>query len=575
MSTAADDDSMPSLAPTRGLSAVLDWAVVSHRRAAALLFAFCLLAFLPGFFQVPPVDRDEARFAQSSKQMIESGEYVDIHFQDEVRYKKPVGIYWLQVAAVKAGEALGVPDARTTIWLYRLPSLFGATGAVLLTYWAALAFVSRRAALLSALMMASCVLLGVESRLAKTDAMLLFTSVAAMGAMARVYLARRRHPDTPATWREPAILWTAAAAGFMLKGPLIIMFMALAALTLSILDRSARWLGALRPFTGIVWMLLLVLPWFVAIVAKSGTEFFTDAVGHDMLAKVTSGQEAHGAPPGLYFLLFWITFWPGSILAGLAAPVVWKARREPGARFLLAWLVPSWIVFEIVITKLPHYVLPLYPAIAILIAGILDQGALYRKRWLTRGTVGWFLFPAVIAILVPAGFLFVDRDLGLLAWPSAAAAVILGLFAWWLYEVDGAERSLLRGMLAAICMSATVYAIFFPSLPALFPSELLAEKVKATGCAAPHVASTYDYQEPSLVFLLGTDTRFTDGAGAAEFLAEGACHFAMIDPRSERAFVQRADRIGLHYALLQRVNGYNISIGKPVSLTIFRSMASP
>src|SRR5674476_810452 len=138
--------------------------------AAALLVVFSLIAFLPGFFQIPPVDRDEARFAQATKQMVESGEYVDIRFQDEVRYKKPVGIYWLQAAALKAGEALGVPNARTTIWLYRLPSLFGAIGAVLLTYWAALAFVARRTALLAALMMASSVLLGVEARLAKTDA---------------------------------------------------------------------------------------------------------------------------------------------------------------------------------------------------------------------------------------------------------------------------------------------------------------------------------------------------------------------------------------------------------------------
>ena len=86
-------------------------------------------------------------------------------------------------------------EARTTIWLYRLPSLFGATGAVLLTYWAALAFVGRRAALLAALMMASSILLGVEARLAKTDAMLLLTCVAAMGAMARIYLAQRRAPE--------------------------------------------------------------------------------------------------------------------------------------------------------------------------------------------------------------------------------------------------------------------------------------------------------------------------------------------------------------------------------------------
>ncbi|MET0873790.1 MAG: glycosyl transferase, partial [Pseudolabrys sp.] len=96
--------------------------MVSLRRAVVLLLLFSLLAFLPGFFQIPPVDRDEARFAQATKQMLETGEYVDIRFQNEVRYKKPVGIYWLQAAAVKAGEALGVPRPRATIWLYRLPS---------------------------------------------------------------------------------------------------------------------------------------------------------------------------------------------------------------------------------------------------------------------------------------------------------------------------------------------------------------------------------------------------------------------------------------------------------------------
>ena len=189
------DEARPSIAPARGLAAPLDYATGSHRRAAVLLVAFSLLAFLPGFFQIPPVDRDEARFAQATKQMLETHEYVDIRFQNEVRYKKPVGIYWLQAAAVKAGEVLGVPQARTTIWLYRLPSLAGAIFAVLLTYWAALAFVARRGALVAALMMASSVLLGVEARLAKTDAMLLFTSVAAMGAMARIYLASQRTPE--------------------------------------------------------------------------------------------------------------------------------------------------------------------------------------------------------------------------------------------------------------------------------------------------------------------------------------------------------------------------------------------
>jgi 4-amino-4-deoxy-L-arabinose transferase-like glycosyltransferase len=574
MSTTADD-ARPTIAPARGLAAVLDYAADSHRRAAALLVVFSLIAFLPGFFQIPPVDRDEARFAQATKQMLERGEYVDIRFQDEVRYKKPVGIYWLQVMAVKAGEALGIPHARTTIWLYRLPSLAGAIGAVLMTYWAALAFVGRRTALVAALMMASSILLGVEARLAKTDAMLLFASVAAMGAMARIYLSVRRALDAPVGWTMPAILWTALAGGVLLKGPLILMFVVLAAVALSIADRSGRWIWSLRPLAGLAWLIVLVLPWFVAIIAKSGDSFFVQAIGEDMLAKVISGQETHGAPPGYYFLLFWVTFWPGSFLAGLAAPMIWKARREPGAQFLLAWLVPSWLVFEAVMTKLPHYVLPLYPAIAILIAGILERGALVKTRWIVRGTVGWFLFPGAIAILVVVGFIAIGRDLGIVAWPFAAAAVIFGLFAWWLYDVDGAERSLLRGMISSVFIAVAVYAVAFPSLPALFPSALIADELQTTDCEQPHVASTYAYQEPSLVFLLGTETRFTDGAGAAEFLRTGPCHFALVDARSERSFVQRADSIGLRYALSQRIDGYNISIGRPVALTVFRSMVTP
>lgn len=393
--------------------------------------------------------------------------------------------------------------------------------------------------------------------------------------MARIYLAQRHQPPTMTGWREPAIFWTAMAAGVLIKGPLIVMFVVLTALTVSILDRSARWMLALRPAAGLLWMLVLVLPWFVAIVAKSGAAFFSDAVGHDMLAKVASGQEAHGAPPGYYLLLFFITFWPGAVLAGLAAPRVWQARREPGAQFLLAWLVPSWIVFEVVMTKLPHYVLPLYPAIAILIAGILEHGGLIKNRWIVRGTVGWFLMPGLIAVAVAAAFIYFGRDLGLIAWPFAALAVVFGLFAWWLYDVDGAERSLLRGMMASVFVAIAVYAVTFPSLPTLFPSALIADDLSASGCEELQVASTGYYQEPSLVFLLGTKTRFTDGAGAAQFLNQGSCHFALIDARSERNFVQRADAIGLHYALVERVEGFNISIGRPVALAVFRSTAAP
>jgi 4-amino-4-deoxy-L-arabinose transferase-like glycosyltransferase len=555
--------------PGSRLVQVIDFVTASHVRAIAFLMVCGALFFLPGFFGIPPVDRDEARFAQATKQMVETGDFVDIRFQDDVRYKKPVGIYWMQAAAVKTMKALGLPRAEVRIWVYRLPSLFGAIGAVLLTYWAALAFVTRRAAVLAALMMCSCVLLSAEARLAKTDAMLLLTVVAAMGALARVYLSWQRgeDPEHP-PWSWPVIFWTALAGGILLKGPLILMFAGLTIVMLAILDRNASWLWRLRPLWGLMWLLVLVLPWFIAIYWRAGNAFFTDSVGGDMLSKLAA-QESHGAPPGLHLLLFWITFWPGAPLAGMAVPAIWRARREPGAQFLLAWLVPSWIVFELVLTKLPHYVLPLYPAIAILTAGALERRVLSRS-WLTKGAAWWFAVPALAAILAVVGAIMLARQPVFLSWPLFAAAMIFGLFAWWLYEDGRAERSLLNAIAGGLFLAFAVYGVVLPKLHALFPSAEIAHQLRYAVCVKPKLASA-GFDEPSLVFMTDTETLLTDGSGAADFLSQGSCRFALVEQRSERTFAQRAEAIGLRYNVALRIEGYNISRGKPVSIAIYRS----
>jgi len=556
--------------PGSRLAGVIDVVALSHVRAVAFLLFCAMLLFLPGFFGIPPIDRDEARFAQATKQMVESGDFVDIRFQDDVRYKKPVGVYWLQAAAVETASALGLPRPQARIWLYRIPSLIGATGAVLLTSWTALAFVTRRGAILAGLIMCSSVLLVAEARLAKTDAMLLFTVVAAMGALARVYLSWQRgeDPEHP-PWTWPAIFWTALAGGILLKGPLILMFVGLTIVTLAILDRNASWLWRLRPVWGLMWLLVLVLPWFVLIFWRAGETFFTDSVGGDMLAKFV-GQESHGAPPGLYLLLFWVTFWPGAPLAGMAAPAVWRARREPGAQYLLAWLIPSWIVFELVLTKLPHYVLPLYPAIAILTVGALERSVLSRSSWLIRGAAWWFVVPAGASVLAIVGAITLTRHPVFFAWPVVAAALIVGLFAWWLYEDNHAERSLLNAVVSAIFLTFAIYGVVVPGLARLFPSVEIARALRNVACVGPKAASA-GFNEPSLVFMTDTSTLLTDGSGAADFLGQGSCRFALVESRSERNFVARAEAIGLRYNVATRIDGYNISQGKAVSIAIFRS----
>jgi 4-amino-4-deoxy-L-arabinose transferase-like glycosyltransferase len=573
MAVAADQERRPK-ASRRSLTAIVDFAVGSHARAIAVLLIACLVSFLPGFFSTPPIDRDEARFAQATKQMVESGDYVDIRFQDEVRYKKPVGIYWLQAAVVKAASALGFKGASSTIWLYRIPSLIGATGAVLLTYWAALAFVSRRAAVLAGLMMASCVLLGVERLLAKTDAMLLLATVAAMGALARAYLPEEREKLAPPdAWTLAAVFWTAIAVGVLLKGPLIVMIVGLTIVALAVVDRSCRWLWTLKPLPGIAWLAILVLPWFLAIIGRSGETFFAESVGQDLASKLFAGQESHGAPPGSYFLLFWFTFWPGSTLAALATPAVWAARREPKTKFLLAWLVPSWIVFELVVTKLPHYVLPLYPAIAILIAGVVDARALSRRPFLVWGTIWWFVLPMVSGLAGIVALAVIGRQFGLLVWPLIGAATVMGFLAWRFYEVDGAEHSLLRGAAAAILTGIAMFALILPALTQLFPSPQLVRILRDSRCAEPQAAAV-GYQEPSLVFLAGTATRLTDSAGAAEFLRGGECRFAFIEARQERSFAQRAEAIGLRYTSGPRIEAINISTGQPITIAVFRSVGT-
>ncbi len=557
--------------PGSGLVRVIDFAVASHTRAVLLLIVAGLLFFLPGFFNIPPVDRDEARFAQATKQMVESGDFVDIRFQDEVRYKKPVGIYWAQAAVVETASKLGLPRAQVRIWLYRVPSLIGAIGAVLLTYWTALAFVTRRGALLAGLLMCSSILLGVEARLAKTDAMLLLTTTAVMGAMARAYLSWQRGDDNPnPSWKLAFIFWTAMAGGILLKGPLILMFVALTVVTLAILDRSAAWLWRLRPVWGLMWTLVLVLPWFILIFLKAGDTFFADSLGSDMLNKVARAQESHGAPPGLYLLLFWVTFWPGATLAGLAVPAVWRARREPGAQFLLAWLLPAWIIFEIVITKLPHYVLPLYPAIAILIIGALERKVLSQGAWIVRGTAWWFVLPLIIAVASIIGAISLLRQPEFLAWPFGAGALIFGLFAWWMYDDYRAERSLLNGVGASWFLAVCIYGVVLPSLTPVFPSVQVARALRSVQCVGPAAAAA-GFHEPSLVFMVGTQTILTNGSGAADFLLQGSCRFALVEWREERAFAQRAETIGLRYDVATRIDGYNISTGKAISIAIFRS----
>ncbi len=558
-------------------------AVLARIGAVPFLVIVALVMLLPGFFTLPPMDRDEPRFAQASKQMLETSDFVAIRFGDEARNKKPVGIHWLQAATVGTADLLHVPNARQQIWIYRVPSLLGAILAVLLTYWAALPLVEPRSALMAAALFAATPLLGVEGRLATTDAVLAATVTAAMGALVRIYLAddslRRRLFGTA------IVFWAALGIGILIKGPINPLIAGLAAAVLSLRQHSAHWLRALRPLPGLALCLLIVLPWFVLILLKTNGTFFTDAVGHDLLGKVAGGQEMHGAPPGFYLATFWLAAWPVAPFVALAVPSLWRNWRDPKIVFLLAWCVPFWLILEGVVTKLVHYPLPLYPALAVLAVLGIERAA--RAGRLYGPASGWVLFillgscPTVVLALVFAGQ---DRLWSLNAAGDGVAVLALAVSVWlpWrarhvlLGQRPGAAA--LLATMAAMPLYLFVYGwLLLPSVaPSLAVSpRLVQEAVADLGPACPHPAyATVGSREPSLMFATDGTLLMTDPLGAAHFIGDSPCRVAFVEARDERAFKDAlAPTAGVR--LGSRVSGVAVNGGRKLDIGVYIRQGTP
>ena len=525
-------------------------------RHAALLVLLCLALYLPGLAALPPLDRDEARFAQASRQMVESGDWVDIRFQDEPRYKKPIGAYWLQAASAR----LLSPGDPAAIWAYRLPSVAGATAAVLLTGATAALFLPPAAALAAAALLASSVLLVGEAHQAKTDALLLAAVAAAQFGLARAYLGIAG----AGTWVP---FWLGVGTGMLVKGPVAPLIPALTIAALAIADRRWRWLLALRPLAGLPIALAMVAPWILAIQARSGGAFLEQSVGGDLLPKLFGGMEAHGGPPGLYLALVTLTFWPASLLLWPALPGAWRQRATPAVRFLLAWAGPAWLLFELVPTKLPHYVLPLYPALAMLCAWALHEagGAWAGTRWrkgLAVLVAGLAVALGAAAVALPVRF---GEGPGL--WSAVAALAGLAAAAAILHAAWTATPARLAATLAiaaVVALGPLLHGVA-PSLGGLFLAPRLAESVRAAG-GGP--VSLTGFSEPSAIFLLGTATPLVEAADAAARLAKDPGALVLVEARERAAFDAAAARLGVAVDTRATIAGFNYSKGRPVSIAL-------
>ena len=528
-----------------------------------VLLLVALLIFLPGFATLPVIDRDEARFVQASRQMVQSGDYIDIRFQDEARHKKPVGIYWLQTAAVTlSGQGDAAP-----LWVYRLPSLAGAVLAVLLVAVVGAPLVGQTQAYLAAAVFAAGLVIGGEARIGKTDAVLLATILLSQAALARLWLAPRVHRG----WVYG--FWLAMAVAVLIKGPIGPMVPGLTAATLALWGRSARWLRPLFSPVPILLALAIALPWFIAISFRSDGGFWQASVGVDLLAKVAAGQEGKGAPPGSYLVALFLTFWPAAALLVLAIPAIWAARDKPATRFLIAWAVPVWLVYEAVPTKLIHYTLPVYPALALLAVGHLHQG-LHRAQAWQKGLAALALLPGpAIAAGVICAALATEAPTAA-AFAATGLAVSMAALALAVHFLVLCRATPL--ILACTAAGAVLHMTLFPALarmPVLWPTEqamaLASEIAAQQGCAQPRVTAL-GYSEPSLVWTAGRDARLLPGTTLlAKAVKPGTCQVVL----RQSSAVAEALPTGCTSAAV--VQGFAIGAGKRVTLEILDCRGTP
>ncbi|WP_181170920.1 glycosyltransferase family 39 protein [Mesorhizobium sp. B2-1-3] len=538
-----------------------------------LLFLFSLVMTVSGLASMPPLDRDEPRFVQATKQMVESGDYVDIRFQDASRYQKPIGIYWLQSAAV----ALSGKGAAAPIWVYRLVSTLGIALAVLGIAWTGTRLFGASAGIAAGLVMAAIFATAFEGRDAKTDAMLLACCVAAQGALAQIYLASRR--NEPVAGHLWWIFWLAQGVAILIKGPIAPLLSALTIAVLFAFERDGRWLSKLKVGRGLLLVVLIVLPWLALITWKSDGAFLQQAVGKDMLGKVAQGEESHGLPPGFYMLTYSLFMWPfGLIAVGAGLQALNRLRDDVRLRFCLAWYIPFWLVFELIPTKLPHYVLPAYPGMALLIGWLLtlqpQEANAPLRRWQQ-----WLWWSTAFGLVVVS--------LGLAAVCVGAPIYLTHAFSWW--SIPAAASALGAGYLAfsrqlqvplarigavAACAGITyglLFGVIAPSLTPIWLSPAINEAVRAYKPCDDSVLASARYHEPSLVFLVGTKTILTDIDGVAKhLLADPACALGLAPVEDEQKLNGLLAGQGKAASHLTTIDGLNFSSGDKMSLGLYR-----
>lgn len=568
-------------------------------RAGVLLLALCLAVYLPGFFGIAAVDRDESRFAQASRQMLEAPDWhgwLVPRIQDRPRLNKPPLIYWLQAASAAVfterwqvdGKAASARDA---IWMYRVPSLVAGLVIVWITWRIGLVMYDSRVATLAAALLAVCPVFVWEAKQARADMVMVAATTASLWALWGLWSRRDR---ARTDWTRVLALWGAIGVGVMAKGPVPVLIVALSALTLAAVSRDWKWLWRLHAWVGVIVIVAMLGPWIFLVAREVGFDTYREIVWSETIGRSVEPKDGHWGPPGYHLLLMIAVFFPGSLLAALAIARASKLGfaferdangtffgtfvrttqtmrdARPAEFFLLCTLVPSWIMFELIGTKLPHYTMPLYPVLALACGrAVLAGGAGHLAGlWSAVGRFGvrvWSVLAVGLAVATAAVVYFaVPRYFGLVPAPSIIAVLVAPLLAL-VFVLDRAiqRRKIVRVQLIGVGIAVAASALIGLALPTfdeLRVSQRLASHAALHDPNAQRPLGMLGYHEDSFIFeTRGHATRIDPGGGE---------NWLSTNPTGLLAAEEPAAASLTHTRELARVTGFNYSKGKRVTVLL-------
>jgi len=558
--------------------------LLSHRRLGLwILVIFASLLILIGHATINVIDRDEARFAQASKQMVETADIITVKFQDELRAKKPIGIYWLQSASA---ALFGSEDISS----YRLPSLVGFIVSLVLCYlfvrnlWPDSRHLQQ---LVSSSLLASCFIILAEAHIAKTDSLLLSLIMTQQFSLWLFY--KNRHLDkhlnkhllnnrSGRVW-----FWVSMAFAILVKGP-IAPFLALTTLLgLVIIERKLRWIRELRFVSGLLIIGIICLPWFLAVSIATDGSFLAQAVTKDLLPKLASGQESHGAPPGTYVLTILLLMFPVSIFLGSFSRTNAQFWRSDATKFCFVWFVGYWFVIELIPTKLPHYILPILPALIMLIGrAVFLPVSLLKWRRITEVII--FVISALSGVLLLSAGLWGAAKLGAenggfaFAFVLFALLLIFGIFAFGFKWIrDDSTQIIKRGQVVlvasilGIAFNCVLFSGIIGNLKSIHIASLIEQELEALAIDA-NIIALAGYHEPSAVFTLGEEILLLSANEAALLLAEAPEATIIVESRHLKQFQTAALKLDIPTHQLSKVDGFNISKGQFVELYFISSI---